>query len=292
MNEIVQPTEIMDKFVEMPVQHPGQANLVKIGLWNGRRVAMKTARRQDGSLNEFYVGISSLFNASLQVPYHYLNMYRILSVHSTLPVPHLYSTFPLEATRYQPTHAYVEGRAAVSFAELTQVGAELYGKHLARLHSVKVSGAGCTGALVTPTQFHKRLCRTIDLLSRIAAIDDETRRIAHDVLLTRDTWPMATYFAPIMLDLDPTQYFAEDGRLTHLIDIDFVVFGPPELELVALESIFPHHLSDDFIRGYRSVRDFPVLAPVRQPYRLLNRLLCVQGRQPAHMWNERETLFP
>ncbi|MFB5190961.1 hypothetical protein [Alicyclobacillus fastidiosus] len=292
MSKYIQSTEFEGNLVEIPIQHPGQANLVKVGLWRGQPVAIKTARPQDGALNEFYTGIADLFGASIQMPYHYVNMYRVLSVHSTLLVPHLYTIFPLDAGKYQPTHTYVEGRAALSFAELTHDGVEQFGKHMAALHAAKVNGAGCFGALVGPEAFRHQMYRSIDKLSQIPTCDDETRQYAQEVLQEWDTFPTATHFAPIMLDLDPTQYFIARGKFTHLIDIDFVVFGPPELELIALESMLPRHLADDFVRGYQRVRNFPPLAQVRPTYRLLNRLLCVQGRQPASEWTTREVLFP
>lgn len=140
-----------EDFVELPPQHPGQANVVCIGWWRGHRVAIRTARQQDGSLNEFYIGARQLFGLHMQVPYHYLNIYAVLRVHSRLEIPKLYSLFPHRPTAYQPTHAFVDGRAATTFDELSVAGAKAYGRHLAAIHSVQVSSAGMVG-----TPLHRR----------------------------------------------------------------------------------------------------------------------------------------
>lgn len=95
-----------------------------------------------------------------------------------------------------------------------------------------------------------------------------------------------------MLDQDPTQYFLRNGQFTHLIDLDFYVYGPPEQELVALEAQWPERLAGAFVDGYRAIRDFPTLKRVRHTYRVLNRLLCLQGRLPYTTWHDRPVLFP
>ncbi|WP_206916933.1 hypothetical protein [Alicyclobacillus suci] len=286
---------VPENFVELSQQHPGQANVVRVGWWRGHRVAIRTARQQDGSLNEFYIGVRALFGLHLQVPYHYRNMYAALRVHSQLDIPKLYSLFPYRPTAYQPTHAFVDGRAATTFDELSISGAKAYGRHLAAIHCVRVSSAGMVGTPISPTRFHQRLANTIESFARNQTfeMDDKTRQIAFDTAQAlAELPPLATAFAPIMLDQDPTQYFIREGHFTHLIDLDFYVYGPPEQELIALEAQWPEQLAGAFVDGYRAIRAFPTLKRVRPHYRILNRLLCLQGRLPYATWHDRPTLFP
>lgn len=285
-------TKFPTPFTLIPAQHTGQANQVHVGNWRGTLVAIKTPRHKAGEVNPFYVGVDALFGARLTNGYHYMNMHRLLSTHSTLPTPELLTMTPYRSDRLQPTHRYTEGIAAKHYEQLSSEGAFQYGQHLARLHALRVLSPGCFGLLQPSISFHARAAKTIAMLLREFPQDTAVQTAAETAIRQLTSLPSPVHYAPIMLDLDPTQYFIHNGRFTHLIDTDFFVFGPPELELAALEIIFPETLVTAFLAGYHTVSDIPSLRIYRTAYRTLNRLLCVQGHQPFERWHDHPHWFP
>ncbi|WAH36922.1 protein kinase family protein [Alicyclobacillus dauci] len=282
----------MTGFSMFPEQHPGQANFVFDGYLDRQHVVTRLPRRDHGAVAPFYDGVSSLFGSVYANAYHYRNVAQMLRVHSPLFVPELITCYPWNDGRFMPTHRYVEGRAASSYDELTESGSRAYGRFLATLHGgVSTTGFGCYGNVKGAGSWWPTVRTTIQHLLNRYDHDDATYTEARSVTECIQHLPEPARFAPIMLDLDPSQYFITNGHFCVLIDIDFYVFGPPELELIALESMYPGRLATSFRRGYESLRPFPDLSTVRRVYRLLNRLLRVRGDLPYREWHDAPALF-
>lgn len=281
---------LLHNFSLVPNQHPGQANHIYLGEWNRTLAAIRIPNANHASVNEFYDGVQDMFQLNLYVPYHYYNMYQILKTYSSLTVPKLLSLHPLTPKNITPAHEYVDGTPCRSFAELSFSGARAFGRHLATLHCTSSTYYGRIGHTHPASSFHQTMRQAMSRLLGLYSYDAPTVDAANVAIDTLSRTPKPTTFAPIMLDLDPTQYFLHDGQLTHLIDLDFYVFAPPELELVSLEPLLPPHLHDAFATGYTSIRPLPQLKAIRQPYRAFNRLICVQGEQPYAKWSTAHTL--
>lgn len=98
-------------------------------------------------------------------------------------------------------------------------------------------------------------------------------------------------FAPIMLDLDPTQFITDGTDLTGLVDLEVYAYGPPAFELCMLEYLLDAAQAADFRIGYERVRPLPDLQDVRPLYRYLGLLLAVQGRVPYEQWMNIPAIF-
>ena len=84
--------------------------------------------------------------------------------------------------------------------------------------------------------------------------------------------------------MDPTQFLAEGGRLTAIIDTEAYAAGPREWDLLALEYVLDRRGAATFARAYAAVAPLPRLAAVRLPYRFLARLLGIQGAVDVDAW--------
>lgn len=158
------------------------------------------------------------------------------------------------------------------------------GSWLERLHNDASSAWGnLTGSRREPlTTFPRWLAKTIDALTgRFHKGDPAFIAQARELVADIGAMPVPTRAAPIMLDIDPTQFLSADDELTGLIDTDAVVLGPPELELVALEQLLDECSAAAFRAGYGPL---PVLAAVRPFYRFLCLLMEVQGDVPLAEW--------
>ncbi len=104
--------------------------------------------------------------------------------------------------------------------------------------------------------------------------------------------PPPGHGALIMLDLDPTQFLAEEGRLTAVVDTEAYALGPAAWDLVAAEYLLDAHGAAAFARGYRRVAPLPRLEEMRLPLRVLARLLEIQGGVEIETWMVQPALFP
>lgn len=162
---------------------------------------------------------------------------------------------------------------------LTQLGAWLARLH----HDASPQWGNLAGTRREPlTTFPQRLAETIEMLTRrFHGHDAAFVETAHELIRTIDTLPEPAQAAPIMLDIDPTQFLRAGPRLTGLIDTDAVVLGPPELELVSLEPLLNKRSAANFRAGYGPL---PALEAVRPHYRFLSLLMEVQGDVPLAEW--------
>lgn len=281
-----------DEFQHVAPQHPGQANDIWIGyLSDQTHVAIRLPKRTHGTVEPFYDGIKHLFGYEYGMAYHYQNMYRLLRKHSLIPIPELLSIKLPHYGDFAPMHHFVAGQPLQTFSALTPVGAHLYGQHLGHIHLLQTTTYGAFGTLQTRKPFHIHASDTIRHLISHYPYDAETKHALQKASQYQIKESPHQTYAPILVDLDPTQFFSSSGQLTHLIDIDFVLFGPPEFELVALERHLTPPLAAAFERGYSRIRRFPHLAETRSLYRALQRALCLHGNEPVTAWRDTAIRF-
>ena len=94
------------------------------------------------------------------------------------------------------------------------------------------------------------------------------------------------YFSPIMPDLRWDQFLQQNNQLSALVDLDAVVFGPPEIELILLEYLLTEQQADNFKKVYQQHKMMPDLSQVRICYRLLLFLMNVLGERSQATWFE------
>ena len=96
--------------------------------------------------------------------------------------------------------------------------------------------------------------------------------------------PAPTNAAPVMLDVDATQFLTDGTRLTALVDTDAYAVAPPALDLIGYEYELDAPAAAAFAAGYRTIAPLPDLTAVRPVYRYLSRLLETQGAVPLDEW--------
>jgi hypothetical protein len=140
--------------------------------------------------------------------------------------------------------------------------------------------------------FPGRLAATMrDLVERFYPDDAKIRASLDRMISGVLTLPVPNSCSLIMIDIDPSQYLADGGRLTAIVDTEAFVVGPPAMELLALEYVLDPTGAEAVARGYRSLSPLPPLAAVRPVYRYFLRLIEVQGDDDLDEWMSWPILF-
>ncbi len=142
------------------------------------------------------------------------------------------------------------------------------------------------------TSFHAALAATLrELVAHFHNADQSLVAPLEAFCAAALALPAPTHAAPVMLDVDATQFLAADGRLTGLVDTDAYAFAPPALDLLGYEYELDAPSAAAFADGYRSIAPLPDLTAVRPVYRYLLRLLETQGAVPLNAWLEWPEFF-
>ena len=103
--------------------------------------------------------------------------------------------------------------------------------------------------------------------------------------------PVPDAFTLIFPDLRASQFLERDGELVALVDIDSIVIGPRELDLIAAEYMLSRELVAPFVEGYTKFLPLPKLADVRELYRTLWFLVWVLGEDDYDKWMQHDIWF-
>ena len=87
-----------------------------------------------------------------------------------------------------------------------------------------------------------------------------------------------------MPDLRWDQFLMQQGKLSALVDLDAIVYGPRTLEFVLLEYLLDQTQAECFATEYQNYQSIPDLTKVRLPYRLLLFLMNVLGETDLNSW--------
>ena len=79
--------------------------------------------------------------------------------------------------------------------------------------------------------------------------------------------------------------------LDTFVDIDSIVIGPRELDLIAAEYMLSRELVAPFVEGYTKFLPLPKLADVRELYRTLWFLVWVLGEDDYDKWMQHDIWF-
>ncbi|HBX60224.1 MAG TPA: hypothetical protein DEG65_08910 [Methylophaga sp.] len=91
-------------------------------------------------------------------------------------------------------------------------------------------------------------------------------------------------FVPIMPDLRWDQFLMQQDKLSALVDLDAIVYGPRTLEFVLLEYLLDQSQAEQFAAEYQNYQVIPDLTNVRLPYPLLLFLMNVLGETDLNSW--------
>jgi hypothetical protein len=269
-----------------PDVHPGQASDVWLVETRDESVIVRRTRMSSEPANDFWWGCRDLFGVDPTDLFALEGMNRVLGELSPIPVPQVLRKAVVDGVPYVVVEK-MPGTTLRSFQSLPTEALVQLGEALARIHSRKFSECGTlSGRLRYPVgQFHKRMAATMrELVQRYYADVPEISILLDEMCAQLLALPPLRHASLIMLDMDPTQFLHENGRITALVDTEVYALGPRELELVALEYLLDKASAAAFVSGYESVLPFPDLRQVRAPYRYFCRLVEVQGPVDIDAW--------
>ncbi len=170
---------------------------------------------------------------------------------------------------------------------------EQLAKHITALHHFQQT---FFGPLFAPTfsveEWQENLQEVLQLfaLNTSAELADVELEIVNSVL-RQVTDLKVQKFYPIMPDLRWDQFLESDEGQLCLVDLDAVVWGPRELELVLMEYLLDSSQLRLFKEIYTQSHAVPALGPVRDVYRLLLFTMNVLGETDLKKWMEHPVRF-
>lgn len=273
--------------------HPGQASDVWLVETSAERVVARTTRLSKTPQDEFWWGCRRLFGIDVTDVHANAHINRVLQAHSTIPVPNVIRTAIADGVQWLVVEV-MPGRTVTSFNRLPLTAAHQLGRCVASIHQcVREECGNFRGTVEYPVEdFPSVLSSTLpDLVAQFHSHDQALAAGLSSCLEQIGQALRPTIAVPILLDMDPTQFLSDGTSFTALVDTEVYAFGPPEMELVALEYLLDAEHADAFLAGYISVRAFPHLTAVRPIYRYVNRVLSVQGAVPFSQWMNAPILF-
>ncbi len=278
--------------------HPGQANYI----WDVRTQAgeyvVRSPRSRRPADEDFWQGTLRLFEVRVTDLQHLPRLNAWLNINSGFVVPRVVRQQWMAGRPF----AIVEkltGTPPTTFDQLSDSALATLGRNISALHQHVQPVFGPLAAQwdlkagQPLDQFWHRLKACVDyLLSRYYANDDNARRWAAVTERRLKTIPAVHDAAPILLDMDPTQFLANAGEITGLVDTELFVTGPREMELVGLEYLLDRDGLKSFYRGYTQIAPFPRLEPYRLVMRFWLRLVSFQGGRNWDQWMGWPWRFP
>ncbi len=175
---------------------------------------------------------------------------------------------------------FVNGRAIES-SKVNADHVEQLAHHLAALHQQTQSFFGPLYApQLSIDLWGGALSETLAVLGKAQNIDP----VILDKVLTQVASIRVEAFHPIMPDLRWDQFLVTDSGELSLIDLDALVWGPRELELVLIEYLLDQSQLDVFKTIYTQSHAMPDLESVRDVYRLLLFVMNVLGESDLEKW--------
>lgn len=277
---LVQPAEVI----------PSQFEDSTHQLWRCETVdgpmVLKVCGTNNIDQSTFWHGMNSLFNAdfpeslgNIQSIYHYLD------ANSSIPVP----LFVAAEKESFVLAKWINGET-VSSEKITEHMVMQLAEYLSHHHQqVHTSWGQFHQAEFAADQWPIRLK---DTLKRLA--EQHSNAIPESILnfaLEQAEGIKVEKFMLIMPDLRWDQFLSQQNKLTALVDLDAIVLGPRELELVLLEYLLDEKQAGLFKQHYQQQLSFPDLSKVRDAYRLLLFFMNVLGEKNITTWLQQKVLF-
>lgn len=285
----VLPVKVLSQQL-LPPSHPGQANYVWRVVTDSEVIYVKSPRELSPPDEDYWQGVLRLFEANLTIPRRVSTINGWLAQHAHYAVPGVLAAL-WHAGRPFTLFSESKGDPLRSFNDLSREGIAEFGSFIAKLHQCRYQSFG--GPFVLDgspggqpiDQFVGRLKSTMAYLHRRYYAND--RELSHwhkELSHALDNLPPFSAGVPILMDMDPSQFLSQQGRITAIVDTELYVVGPPQLELVALEYLLDDINSQIFQQAYCQVAPWPQIASYRTVLRAYLRLISFQGPMPWDEW--------
>jgi hypothetical protein len=229
-------------------------------------------------------------------PRHMVNFEKnseLLNTVPDIPAPKVLSKAELDGKEYLVVEK-MRGKALESFTGQPEELLYQFGIWLAKVHRSRANFFGNIAKTSTEhkDRFHSRLAETIKMMAeREYPEDSKIRKVSGNILEELKSLPVPDWFCPIMPDMSSSQFLADEGRISAIVDIEAYVVGPRILDFIALEYVLDKEASRPFLEGYCSMLDVPPLSGYRKVYRYFYLLLGIQGTVDLDEWMAQPELF-
>jgi len=277
----------------LPVMYDDSTNR----LWHCETVdgpmILKICDSDNVTSSTFWQGMQLLFDINLPRQLeHFDQLYSHVNTISYLAIPEYISSG--SASENELSSAFILARFLPGkMVESSHVDASMVRELAAQISQLHHSQRETWGAVYSQgmdaSLWFDRLRNTV-----ITLADKSSNIISSDVLndaLAEVENCTVESFVPIMPDLRWDQFLQQDRHVTALVDLDAIVYGPRELELVLLEFLLDEQQATIFIEEYQQIHSLPDLSPVRKPYRLLLFMMNVLGEKNVDAWMQAPTRF-
>ncbi len=244
---------------------------------------LKVCSAEDVQDSPFWQAMQSLFAFDFVSNLgHYDIVYQQVKAATPLKIPRLIAAGSGGGVRQSGflLTEFVNGRVIES-SNVGEHHIEQLAHHLAALHQKTQDSFGPLFApQLSLDLWGGTLSKTLTVLGRAQNIDP----VILDKVLTQIPSIRVEDFHPIMPDLRWDQFLVTDSGELILIDLDALVWGPRELELVLIEYLLDQSQLNLFKAVYTQLHAIPDLDSVRDVYRLLLFVMNVLGESDLEKW--------
>lgn len=208
-------------------------------------------------------------------------------------------TYPkiLEKHKIDREYAVVEllqGTILDSFKGLSDDELRKFGSNLAKIHRYKLNYWGNPAGTfrLEMDKINSHIIRSMKEIVNEFYFDD-CKIVSYLPQMERILCDLAPpeYTSFVLVDIDPSQFLANNGVITGLVDTEAYVIAPRELDFIALEYVLDRRSAERISEGYETVLSVPDLKHVRTVYRYLYRLIEIQGDDDIDDWLRQPILF-
>ncbi|WP_274648813.1 phosphotransferase family protein [Paenibacillus humicola] len=254
---------------------------------------VRTSRLAEAPAREFWWGCCDLFGIDPRFMRHFEANAAMLGAIPGIPAPRVYARTVIESKEYLVVEK-MNGQALRSFIGQSDALLHQLGAWLARVHEHRYDyfGNPATGPIERKASFHARMSQTMRLLvERDYKHDSKIRLVAEAMVSRLVDLPVPDHFCPVLIDLGPSQFLIQDGRLSAVVDVEAYAIAPREFDFVGLEYVLDEKSAVPFLNGYSTILPPPDLSNYRKVYRYFYRLLGVQGSVDLDPWLAQRALF-
>ncbi|GIP40161.1 hypothetical protein J31TS4_34410 [Paenibacillus sp. J31TS4] len=285
--------EVVDEVWVLDPGYSGHASDVWLVKTASREVVVRSSRLQKEPDREFWWGCKALFGIDPREMVYFETSSKLLNAIAGVPAPRILAKAELEG-REALVVERMTGDVLPSFAGQSPELLVQLGEWLARVHSQRCAYYGNLVGTKRESgeRFHQELADVMtQLVERDYGEEPNIRDRLPEILVELSALPAPSHLCPILMDLDPSQFLAEQGRLSAIVDIEAYVAAPRELDFIGLEYLLKEEDLRPFLAGYTAILPIPELSACRKVYRYLYRLLGVQGSVDLEEWLAQPELF-
>ncbi len=247
-------------------------------------LVLKVCNTTNVTQSAFWQGLNLLFAAEFpksltQAPH----IYEYMKTHGFFDVPECIS-----AGQSYVVSRFIPGQDLDNLADIQPTDVHALAEHISKLHQYPQTQ---WGSLYDPKfsaeEWPKRFATALKRLAYRAQVDIPSVLLAQ--ALEQAIQIKAAEFVPIMPDLRWDQLRRKDTGDLVLLDLDAILIGPREFDLILLEYLLTQEQLLYFREVYETELPWPQLNDVRLCYRLLLFLLNIFGETDLNAWLQHPT---